>query len=95
MLRTQAFKDTVKARAQTDAAFRVGLLDEALDAFVNNDLEIGKLASRQAARLVGMARVAFLSELGRLDVSAIQIELDDLVHDLAAAEAAAGYRPRP
>jgi DNA-binding phage protein len=40
---TRAFTDTVKARAQTDAAFRVALLVEALDAFVNNDLEIGKL----------------------------------------------------
>jgi hypothetical protein len=35
--------------------------------------ETGKLTSGQAARLVGMARVAFLSELGRLGVSAIQV----------------------
>ncbi len=42
----KAFKDTVKARAQTDAAFRVALLEEALDAFVNNDLDTGKLLLR-------------------------------------------------
>jgi DNA-binding phage protein len=42
----KAFKDTVKARAQTDAAFRVALLEEALDAFVNNDLTVGKLLLR-------------------------------------------------
>ncbi len=52
--------------------------------------ETGKLTSGQAARLVGMARVAFLSELGRLGVSAIQVEADELAQDLAAVEAAAG-----
>lgn len=51
--------------------------------------ETGKLTSGQAARLVGMARVAFLSELGRLGVSAIQVEPDELERDLATAEAAA------
>jgi predicted HTH domain antitoxin len=51
--------------------------------------ETGKLTSGQAARLVGMARVAFLGELGRLGVSAIQIEPEELEQDLAAAEAAA------
>jgi predicted HTH domain antitoxin len=56
--------------------------------------ETGKLSSGQAARLVGMARVAFLSELGRLGVSAIQIEPDELAQDLAAAEAAAGDHPQ-
>jgi DNA-binding phage protein len=43
---TKAFKDTVKTRVQNDAAFRVALLEEALDAFVNNDLDIGKLLLR-------------------------------------------------
>jgi DNA-binding phage protein len=42
----KAFKDTVKARAQADSAFRVALLEEALDAFVNNDLETVKLLLR-------------------------------------------------
>lgn len=40
------FKETVKARAQADQAFRVALLEEALDAFLNNDLETGKLLLR-------------------------------------------------
>ena len=43
---TKDFKHTIKARAQTDPAFRVALLEEALDAFVNNDLETGKLLLR-------------------------------------------------
>jgi len=43
---TRDFKDTVKARAQADPAFRVALLEEALDAFLNNDLETGKLLLR-------------------------------------------------
>jgi hypothetical protein len=42
----KAFKDVVKARAQADSAFRVALLEDALDAFVNNDLETGKLLLR-------------------------------------------------
>ncbi len=43
---TRDFKDTIKARAQSDPAFRVALLEEALDAFLNNDLETGKLLLR-------------------------------------------------
>ena len=43
---TRALSHTVKARAQTDAAFRSALLEEALDAFVNNDLDTGKLLLR-------------------------------------------------
>ena len=40
---TRDFKETVQARAQADPAFRVALLEEAVDAFLNNDLETGKL----------------------------------------------------
>jgi hypothetical protein len=43
---TKALRHTIEARAQTNAAFRVALLEEALDAFVNNDLENGKLLLR-------------------------------------------------
>jgi DNA-binding phage protein len=43
---TRDFKETIKNRAQADPAFRVGLLEEALDAFLNNDLETGKLLLR-------------------------------------------------
>lgn len=43
---TRNFKETIRARAQADAEFRVALLEEALDAFLNNDLETGKLLLR-------------------------------------------------
>ena len=33
----KAFKYTIKARAQADQAFRVALLEEALNAFLSND----------------------------------------------------------
>lgn len=55
--------------------------------------ETGRLSSGQAAQLVGLNRVAFLGELGRLGVAAIQIAPDELEHDLAVAEAA-GDRPQ-
>ena len=35
MTLTRDFKDTIKARAERDPAFRVALLEEALDAFLN------------------------------------------------------------
>lgn len=50
--------------------------------------ETGKLSSGQAARLIGMERFAFLGALGRLNVSALQVEPDELEQDLAAAGAA-------
>jgi len=40
---TKACKYAIKARAQTDQAFRIALLEEALDAALSNDLEPGKL----------------------------------------------------
>jgi len=43
---TRDFKATIKTRAQADPAFRVALLEEALDAFLNNELETGKLLLR-------------------------------------------------
>ena len=43
---TRDFKGTIRARAQADPAFRVALLAEALDAFLNNDVETGKLLLR-------------------------------------------------
>jgi len=36
----------VKARAESDPAFRVGLLQEALEAFLSDDLETGKILLR-------------------------------------------------
>jgi hypothetical protein len=42
----KAFKYTIKARAQADQALRIALLEEALYALMNNDLETGKLLLR-------------------------------------------------
>ena len=53
--------------------------------------ETGRLSSGQAAGLIGMGRVAFLAELGRLGVSTIQVGADELEGDLAAAEAAGDH----
>jgi DNA-binding phage protein len=46
MALTRDFKDTVKSRAERDPEFRIALLEEALDAFVNADLETGKVLLR-------------------------------------------------
>lgn len=53
--------------------------------------ETGRLSSGQAPGLIGMGRVAFLAELGRLRVSTIQVGVGELDGDLAAAEAAADH----
>ena len=53
--------------------------------------ETGRLSSGQAAGLIGMGRVAFLAELGRLRVSTIQVGAEELEGDLAAAEAAVDH----
>ena len=50
--------------------------------------ETGKLSSSQAAALVGMARVHFLHELARFEVSPLQLDAGELAHDLAHAEQA-------
>ena len=46
MALTRAFKETVKARAERDPAFRIGLLQEALEALTSDDLETGKILLR-------------------------------------------------
>lgn len=46
MALTRDFKDTVKARAERDPAFRRGLFEEAIEAFLSNDTETGKLLLR-------------------------------------------------
>lgn len=46
MALTRDFKETVKARAQRDPDFRRGLFEEAIDAFLSNDTETGKLLLR-------------------------------------------------
>lgn len=46
MALTRAFKDTIQARAQRDPEFRVGLLEEALEAFLDGELDTGKILLR-------------------------------------------------
>jgi DNA-binding phage protein len=53
MALTREFKSTVKARAERDPAFRVGLLQEALDAFLAADLETGKILLRDYVNATG------------------------------------------
>lgn len=43
---TRSFKDTVKARADRDAAFREALLTEGVDALLAGDMETGKAILR-------------------------------------------------
>lgn len=43
---TKQFKDTIKARAERDPEFRVGLFREAIDAMLSDDLETGKVLLR-------------------------------------------------
>jgi DNA-binding phage protein len=46
MALTRSFKDTIKACADRDPAFRVGLFQEAIDAMLSDDLKTGKLLLR-------------------------------------------------
>ena len=46
MALTRAFKDTVRARVQSDPAFRAALLTEAINAFMQGDPETGKAVLR-------------------------------------------------
>lgn len=43
---TKDFKETIKARAERDAEFRVGLFEEAIEALLSDDLETGKVLLR-------------------------------------------------
>ena len=46
MALTRDFRETVQARAATDPAFRAALLQEALDSFLEDDLDTGKALLR-------------------------------------------------
>ncbi len=46
MALTRDFKATVKARAENDPEFRAALLEEAVDAFVQGDVDAGKIMLR-------------------------------------------------
>jgi len=43
---TKNFKGTIKARAERDPEFRVGLFREAIEALLSDDLETGKVLLR-------------------------------------------------
>ncbi|MAW88083.1 MAG: transcriptional regulator [Phyllobacteriaceae bacterium] len=43
---TRDFKETIKARADSDVAFRVALLTEAVELLLNGDVDTGKLVLR-------------------------------------------------
>ena len=43
---TRDFKETIKARADSDAAFRAALLTEAVELLLNGDVATGKLVLR-------------------------------------------------
>ena len=47
--------------------------------------ETGRLSSGQAAELAGLGRVHFLYELGRLRVSSLQVEPEELEADVQTA----------
>jgi len=46
MTLTRSFKETVRARAVKDAAFRAALLKEGVEAFLSGDIETGKAVLR-------------------------------------------------
>ena len=56
---TRNFKATIKARADRDPAFRLGLFQEALDAFLSGDIGTGKVLLRDYVNAtVGFERLA-------------------------------------
>jgi DNA-binding phage protein len=56
---TRAFKETVKARAQRDIAFRAAMLREAVEALIAGDVAIGKAVLRDYINAtIGFERLA-------------------------------------
>jgi DNA-binding phage protein len=61
---TRDFRETVKARAEKDEAFRVALLGEALDALLEGDVALGKHLLRSYVNAtIGFERLA--EDLGK------------------------------
>src|SRR4051812_15930656 len=59
MALTRSFKETVKARAERDPAFRDALLTEAVDQFLAGDLDTGKAVLRDHINAtIGFERLA-------------------------------------
>ena len=72
---TRDFKDTVKARAERDPEFRVGLFLEAVEALLSDDLETGKALLRDYVNAtVGFEALA--DELGKSPKSLMRMLSD-------------------
>ena len=46
--------------------------------------ELGKISSGKAAKIAGLSRVAFLLRLGRYKVSPFQVELKEILEEVAS-----------
>jgi DNA-binding phage protein len=56
---TRSFRETVKARASRDPKFRLGLLEEGIEALLRGELEEGKILLRDYVNAtVGFERLA-------------------------------------
>lgn len=56
---TKDFRETVKARAERDEAFRLALLEEALDTLIEGDVSLGKQLLRDYVNAtIGFERLA-------------------------------------
>ncbi|MCJ2114867.1 transcriptional regulator [Methylobacterium sp. WL30] len=56
---TRSFKDTVKARAARDPAFREALLTEAVESFLAGEIDVGKTVLRDYIHAtIGFERLA-------------------------------------
>ena len=63
---THDFKETIRARAQRDAKFRQALLREAVESYLNGDLETGKAVLRDYVN----ATIGFVKLEERTDIPA-------------------------
>ena len=63
MALTRDFKETVKERAQNDPAFRVGLLTEAAECMLNNEVNVAKTLLRDYVNAtLGFQKLGLLTD---------------------------------
>lgn len=75
MALTRDFKDTIKARADRDPEFRIGLFNEAIAALFGDDVETGKILLRDYVNAtIGFQRLA--SELDKTPKSLMRMLSD-------------------
>ena len=58
MALTRSFVETIKERAEKDPKFRIGLLTEAAECFLNGDLETGKTLRDYVNATIGFPELA-------------------------------------